>query len=118
MMHMANDSESRLDALFAAYREACPDPEPGADFMPGLWKRIEAARPPVFALAMWSRRVLMMAATLCLLLAAVWTLPLTNSGTFYQATYLETLNEEYENANLTSVHPAAYAEQRDAHATE
>jgi hypothetical protein len=35
-------AESQLDALFLAYREACPDPEPGVNFMPELWARIEA----------------------------------------------------------------------------
>ena len=34
--------EERLDALFATYRNACPDPEPSAGFMPQLWQRIEA----------------------------------------------------------------------------
>ena len=36
--------DSKLDALFAEYRSACPDPEPSADFMPAMWKRIEARR--------------------------------------------------------------------------
>ena len=34
----------KLDALWAEYRKACPDPEVSAGFMPGLWKRIEARR--------------------------------------------------------------------------
>ena len=38
----AGSNEARLDALFTAYREACPDREPGADFMPQLWQKIEA----------------------------------------------------------------------------
>ena len=33
-----------LQALFASYREALPDPEPGAQFMPGVWARIEPQR--------------------------------------------------------------------------
>ncbi len=33
-----------LSDLFAAYREACPDPEPSPDFMPQLWRKIEARR--------------------------------------------------------------------------
>jgi len=35
---------NKLDALWADYRDACPDPEPSAQFMPALWKRIEAQR--------------------------------------------------------------------------
>ncbi len=34
----------KLDALWVEYRNACPDPEAGAGFMPGLWQRIEARR--------------------------------------------------------------------------
>lgn len=38
----ANEKERRLDELFRAYREACPDVDAGADFMPSLWAKIEA----------------------------------------------------------------------------
>ena len=44
---MSQDREAAADGLqglFAAYREACPDPEPGRDFMPRLWQKIEARR--------------------------------------------------------------------------
>ena len=34
--------EEQLDALFRAYRDACPAPELSANFMPELWQRIEA----------------------------------------------------------------------------
>ena len=32
----------RLDSLFHAYRQACPDPEPSVNFMPEMWAKIEA----------------------------------------------------------------------------
>ena len=35
-------SEKRLEELFLAYRQACPEPEPTPNFMPELWARIEA----------------------------------------------------------------------------
>jgi len=34
--------DARLDSLFHAYRQACPEPEPSVNFMPGLWAKIEA----------------------------------------------------------------------------
>jgi len=43
--NMRNDdtaADARLDELFLAYREACPDPEPSVNFTPELWARIEA----------------------------------------------------------------------------
>jgi hypothetical protein len=36
------DKETRLNELFVAYRDACPVPEGSANFMPGLWARVEA----------------------------------------------------------------------------
>lgn len=36
------DQEALLEELFRAYRDACPDPETGANFMPEMWARIEA----------------------------------------------------------------------------
>ena len=43
-------ADRELDELFAKYRAACPDVEPGANFMPEIWRRIEARRSfwPVF----------------------------------------------------------------------
>jgi hypothetical protein len=49
---LSGPPEERLDALLAAYRNACPDPEPSPDFMPGLWRKIEAQRAFAFT---WRR---------------------------------------------------------------
>jgi hypothetical protein len=38
------DQDARLDTLLEAYRAACPDVEPGANFMPAIWQAIEARR--------------------------------------------------------------------------
>jgi len=37
-------SDQELDRLFAAYRDAVPDPEPSPAFLPKLWEAIEARR--------------------------------------------------------------------------
>jgi hypothetical protein len=41
-MYMRASDDEKLDALFRAFREACPSPEASPSFMPGLWQRIEA----------------------------------------------------------------------------
>ena len=41
-MKMMNDNPDGLEDVFAKYRAACPDVEPSAQFMPGLWQKIEA----------------------------------------------------------------------------
>lgn len=47
----SKDNDSKLDALFAQYRDAIPDQDSGVNFMPELWRKIEARRSEgVFAL--------------------------------------------------------------------
>lgn len=46
---MRGNDDERLDALFQAYRRACPTPEPSANFMPNLWRRIEARQTFTFS---------------------------------------------------------------------
>jgi len=42
-MTQGNSSDdARLDDMFRAYREACPDTEVSANFMPNMWARIDA----------------------------------------------------------------------------
>ena len=38
------NGDQELDELFRNYRAACPDREPSAGFMPGVWQKIEARR--------------------------------------------------------------------------
>jgi hypothetical protein len=42
MNSMRGSDDQNLDALFVAYRAACGNPEPSANFMPELWARIES----------------------------------------------------------------------------
>ena len=46
---MHGSSDDSLNALFSAYREACPTPEPSPEFMPKLWSRIEARQTFAFS---------------------------------------------------------------------
>ncbi|HBY64564.1 MAG TPA: hypothetical protein DEH78_32490 [Solibacterales bacterium] len=51
---MPFDEERKLDQLFAAYREAIPDPEASPDFMPELWQKIEARQSPAVYWRRWA----------------------------------------------------------------
>ncbi len=69
---MPQDRETPADGLarlFAAYREACPDPEPGGDFMPRLWQKIEARRAFSYSLKRIARGVITAAAAAALVMA-------------------------------------------------
>ncbi len=64
-----SELERELDRLFAAYREAIPDPVSGPDFMPMLWKRIQARTSLAANLRRWAEGFVTAAAAVCLLLA-------------------------------------------------
>ncbi|MBI3667330.1 MAG: hypothetical protein HY236_14075 [Acidobacteria bacterium] len=39
-----NEGAEKLELLWEAYRRVTPEPEPGPNFMPELWARIDASR--------------------------------------------------------------------------
>lgn len=71
-------SDEHLNDVFARYREALPDPEPSPEFMPELWRKIDARRSTRFQLLHLSRIFLSGAAALWLLMVAVLFLPGNN----------------------------------------
>ena len=92
-MHHEGD---KLDALFAEYRMACPDPEPSADFMPGMWKRIEARRvATVSVFRHWAQVCVMASVALTLLIGAVLIPKFQDKPTPVNASYLEALSAEH-----------------------
>lgn len=61
--------DEQLDQLFASYRAACPEIEPGPNFMPELWARIEARRGFWPSFKHLGRIVMAVCAFACMLLA-------------------------------------------------
>jgi hypothetical protein len=82
--------EHELDELFRAYRAACPDPEPGVNFMPQLWQRIDSRQTSSYGLERMASRFVTAAMALTLAMAAYLYLPQGN-GVFYTQTYVEAL---------------------------
>jgi len=62
------DNDSGLNDLFQKYRAACPEVEPGANFMPGIWQRIESRHSFRFAFQQIARPLMAGSAALVLLL--------------------------------------------------
>lgn len=79
-----------LDAMFRAYREACPDPEVSVNFMPELWRRIEERQRSVFFLGRWARALVTAAAVLSMAMAAYLYIPHGRS-VFSVESYVEAL---------------------------
>ncbi|MBY0505595.1 MAG: hypothetical protein K2X03_16900 [Bryobacteraceae bacterium] len=59
-----------LDQLFSEYRQALPDTDGSADFMPGLWKRIDAKNAFNRRFRLWTHGVLTAALGCCLAMGA------------------------------------------------
>ena len=88
------DAEKDLDRLFQVYREACPEPEPGVNFMPAIWQRIEARQGFWAMFQRFGRSVTAACAALCFLLL-VLNLVFTPSSYNPAATYTDALMAEH-----------------------
>jgi len=85
----------KLDTFFAEYRMACPDPEPSADFMPAMWKRIEARRvATVSVFRHWAQACVLATVALTVLIGAVL-IPKFQSDPAANASYVEALVSEH-----------------------
>ena len=64
-----NEDDSQLNKAFEQYRWACPDFEPGPNFMPQLWDKIEGKRGGLWLnFSRLGRNALAVSGALCLLL--------------------------------------------------
>jgi len=92
-MNWENQAEAneRLDALLRAYREACPAPEPSANFMPEIWRRIDERQRSLSFLGRWARTLATAAAVLSLALAAYLYIPRSSQSGLSTESYVEAL---------------------------
>jgi hypothetical protein len=96
MQDMPNSSD-KLDALWAQYRDACPDPEPGAGFMPGLWQKIEARRVANVAVLRRIAQVCVGATLALTILMGVVLIPQLEKVQLYSSTYVDVLAADHPN---------------------
>jgi hypothetical protein len=89
-MSMRGNEDEKLDALFRAYRNACPDPEASANFMPTLWARIDSRQTFLFSFRRMANAFVTAAVALSIALGVYMSIPRNNSGS-YTETYLEAL---------------------------
>ena len=100
-------TKDKLDALFAQYREACPDREASASFMPHLWEQIEARRSAVASswFRLWAQVWLVATVTLAIVIGGIL-IPRLENPPAYQASYVDVLTAA-DSANDAAVLPAA-----------
>ena len=106
-MSSNQDREERLNALFAAYREELPDFEGGVEFMPGLWKKIEARRSQSSLWSSWSQRVVAGACCAGVVLMGLSMWGPVQQSVYYDSSYVESLDDNEDVVVMAALHPAS-----------
>jgi hypothetical protein len=99
------ESDEALNALFAAYRAASPDPEPSVNFMPQLWQKIESRERTSRVFTRWTRNLVTAALALSTLLALAVEISRSRVAALPSETYVEVLAEENASQDLYSLEP-------------
>jgi hypothetical protein len=89
------EREARLDRLFRAYRNSLPDPEPGANFMPLVWERIERSRSATLSFRRIAQAFVTAAFALSLLMALLAVAPRERSASS-SPTYIEVIADHHD----------------------
>lgn len=86
-----DQTPDRLTDLFQQYRDACQAPEPGANFMPALWSKIEARQSLSSLFGRWSKGLVTCAVAASLMMGVYIARPGSHASPFYNASYVEVL---------------------------
>ncbi|MCC6585867.1 MAG: hypothetical protein IT168_04035 [Bryobacterales bacterium] len=92
---MMSENHDGLQHLLERYRSVCPDVEPTANFMPGLWDRIESRRGFSWKLKVYSRAIASAAAALCFAVMLLQFGAFNGSSSISESTYLEALEADH-----------------------
>ena len=101
--------DPRLEALFAKYRAALPDPGPfdaesNKNFMPALWSRIEAKQAQTNFIGRMSRVLVTTALGASVVLGLLLSAASHQSISYFNGTYIEALTTQ-QLADLDPLHP-------------
>jgi hypothetical protein len=92
MQPMRGSEDERLDSLFRAFARACPDRDPSANFMPNLWRGIEARQTYTFSFRRMANALATAALALSIALGVYMSIPHASPATSTQS-YIEALAE-------------------------
>jgi hypothetical protein len=93
------ERQARLDRVFRAYRDACPDPDPGANFMPMVWDRIERTRSTSIGFRRIAQAFVTAAFALSLLMALLAVAPREQPSASSRS-YIEVLAEHHDTGDI------------------
>jgi hypothetical protein len=85
---------NELQALFASYREAIPDPDASVNFMPSLWTAIESKQVVAYSFRRLARTIVTGAAALSLAMSLMFIAPSAHRLTM-TSTYVDVLADDH-----------------------
>lgn len=91
-----------IAALLAQYRDSMVDREPGAEFMPNLWRRIEGRRSFTFRIRRLTQVFVAGAAAMCLAMTFALALPPAHKQDV-PSTYVDVLAEAHPAESLAAL---------------
>lgn len=98
------DNDRELDHLFEQYRLAVPDPEGSANFMPELWRKIEARQSFLLRVKKLTQVFVAAAAAICLLLGIALQVPVADRPQpQVTGNYVDVLADANPTENLSTV---------------
>jgi len=89
--------DGKLDALWVEYRDACPDPEASAGFMPGIWQRIEARRSANLNIFRRLAQACVVATVALTIVMGAVLIPRLERLPVYSASYIDVLAADHPN---------------------
>jgi hypothetical protein len=93
---------NQVESLFASYKALVPDPEPSANFMPELWRRIDARRSLVFRVKRLTQLFVAAAAAICIAFATFEAAPRSERPAI-NGNYVDMLAETLPAENLSAL---------------
>src|SRR5689334_23566208 len=106
MNSMRGNEDQKFDALMQAYRTACGSPEASANFMPGLWAKIEARQSFTFSFRRMANLFATASVTLSIALLGIYLAVPRTMPTVSQS-YVEALAEASTPDAQEFVNPAS-----------
>lgn len=99
------EKDRELDHLFEQYRLAVPDPEASANFMPELWRKIEARQFFLLRVKKLTQVFVAAAAAICLLLGIALQVPVAERPAVRSnyGNYVDVLADANPTENLTAI---------------
>jgi hypothetical protein len=102
-MDHSDKTDLELNKLFELYRVAVPDPEPGTNFMPDLWRKIEARQFFLSRLRKLTQVFVAAAAAICLFLGIALQVPVSSDPQGVGGNYVDVLADANPTENLAAL---------------